>query len=66
MTLNLTIITTKQEEQMKVSWNINCLRNNFKELTILAEEMDPTKVCLQETTVKLEQQTIFGGHEVFS
>jgi hypothetical protein len=49
-----------------VQWNINGLRNNFEELKILTEELDPTIVCLQETNVKPKQQTIFGGHEVFS
>jgi exonuclease III len=42
------------------------LRNNFEELKILTEEVDPTIVCLQETNVKPEQLTIFGGHEIFS
>jgi hypothetical protein len=56
MTLNLTIITTKKEEQMKVC----------SVLKILAEELDPTIVCLEDTNVKLEQQKIFGGHQVFS
>jgi exonuclease III len=42
------------------------MRDNFEELKILIEELDPTIVCLQETNVKPEQQTIFGGHEVFS
>jgi exonuclease III len=54
----LTIITTKTEEQIK--------KNNYEELKILTEELDPTIVCLQETNVKPEQQTIFGGHEVSS
>jgi exonuclease III len=43
---------------------INGLRNNFEELKILMEELEPT-ICVQETNVKPEQQTIFG-HEVFS
>jgi exonuclease III len=60
MTLNLNIITTKKE------WNICGLRNNFEELKILTEELNLTIVCLQETNVQQEQQTIFGGHEVFS
>jgi exonuclease III len=49
-----------------VQWNTNDLRNNFEELKILTEELDPTIVCLQETNVKPEQQTIFGVDEVFS
>jgi exonuclease III len=49
-----------------VQWNTNDLRNNFEELKILTEELDPTIVCLQETNVKQEQQTIFGRYEVFS
>jgi hypothetical protein len=36
-----------------------------KYLKILTEELDPTIVCLQETNVKPEQQTLFGGHGLF-
>jgi hypothetical protein len=32
----------------------------------MTEELDPTIVCLQKTNVKPEQQTIFGGREMFS
>jgi hypothetical protein len=39
MTLNLTIITTKKEEQMKVSCSINGQQNNIEELKILTEEL---------------------------
>jgi exonuclease III len=49
-----------------VQWNLNDLRNNFEELKILTDELVLTIVCLQETNVTPEQQTIFGGHEVIS
>jgi hypothetical protein len=49
-----------------MQWNINGLRNNFEELKLLTEEIEPAIVFLQETNEKPGYDTIFGGCKVYS
>jgi hypothetical protein len=49
-----------------MQWNINGLRNNFEELKLLAEEIEPAVICLQETHEKQGQSPVFGGYKVYS
>jgi hypothetical protein len=44
-----------------VQWYINGFGKNIEELKILAEEMNPTTIWLQETNFKVGKSMTFGG-----
>jgi hypothetical protein len=48
-----------------MQWNINGLRNNFEELKLLTEEIEPVIICLKETNEKPGYGMVFG-YKVYS